>query len=125
MYAVITILIILVCVLLGAAVLIQNPKGGGLNSTFGGVGQQLLGARRSTDVIEKATWVFAASLIVLCLLTSVFVDKKASSKKEEVQKSEIEKNVANQPFSGGNFPAPAAPQQPQQGPAQQPAAPKK
>src|SRR5580704_8309902 len=120
MYAFITILIVIVCALLGLVVLIQNPKGGGLNATFGGVGQQLLGARRSTDVVEKLTWGFAAALIFLCLSSSFFVDKKALAKKEEVQKSEIEKNVASQPFSGGgNFPAPT--QQPTQpGPQQQP-----
>ena len=55
MYAFVTILIVVVCVLLGAVVLIQNPKGGGLSSSFGGVGQQLLGARRSTDIVEKLT----------------------------------------------------------------------
>jgi preprotein translocase subunit SecG len=102
MYAFVTILIIIVCVLLGAVVLIQNPKGGGLNASFGGVGQQILGARRSTDIVEKLTWGFAVALIVLCLSTSFFVDKRAVSKKEETPKSEIEKNVANQPFTGGN-----------------------
>jgi len=90
MYTVITILIVLVCVLLGAVVLIQNPKGGGLNASFGGVGQQLLGARRSTDVVEKMTWGFAMALIVLCLSTAFFVDKHATAKKEATQASEIE-----------------------------------
>ena len=89
MYAFVTILIVVVCVLLGAVVLIQNPKGGGLNASFGGVGQQLLGARRSTDIVEKLTWGFAVGLIVLCLSTSFFVDKKAV-KKEATQASEIE-----------------------------------
>ena len=97
MYAFVTILIVVVCVLLGAVVLIQNPKGGGLSSSFGGVGQQLLGARRSTDIVEKLTWGFAIGLIVLCLSTSFFVDKK-SVKKEAVQKSEIEQMEAGKGF---------------------------
>ena len=127
MYAFITILIVLVCILLGAAVLIQNPKGGGLNATFGGVGQQLLGARRSTDIIEKLTWGFAFALIFLCLSTSFFVDKRAMSKKEVAPKSEIEKNIGSQPFSGGNYgsPGPNSPQPAAQQPAgPQPAGPK-
>jgi len=38
-------------------VLIQNPKGGGIDSTFGGSqANQMLGASRSTDMIEKITW---------------------------------------------------------------------
>ena len=107
MYAFVTILIIVICVLLGAVVLIQNPKGGGLSSSFGGVGQQLLGARRSTDVVEKLTWGFAVGLIVLCLSTSFFVDKK-TVKKEAVQKSEIEQMEATK---GGGFQQPVQPQQ--------------
>lgn len=99
MYAFVTILIIVICALLGAVVLIQNPKGGGLSSSFGGVGQQLLGARRSTDVVERLTWGFAIGLIVLCLSTSFFVDKKAV-KKEAVQKSEIEQMESTK---GGGF----------------------
>jgi|ERR1043165_10104611 preprotein translocase subunit SecG len=100
MYTVITILIIIVCALLGAVVLIQNPKGGGLNASFGGVGQQLLGARRSTDVVEKLTWGFAVALIVLCLATAFFVDKKAVNKATP-EVSDIEKmEKTKTPFNG-------------------------
>ena len=68
------ILIALVCVLLMAAVLIQNPKGGGVDSTFGGQSaNQMLGAARSTDFIEKVTWGLAAALFILCIVTSLMV----------------------------------------------------
>ncbi len=68
------ILIALVCVLLMAAVLIQNPKGGGVDSTFGGQSaNQMLGAARSTDFIEKLTWGLAIALFVLCIITSLMV----------------------------------------------------
>lgn len=68
-------LIALVCILLMGVVLIQNPKGGGLDSTFGGASgaNQLLGAAKSTDFIEKLTWGLAATLFILCLLTSLLV----------------------------------------------------
>ena len=89
-YTVITILIIIVCVLLGAVVLIQNPKGGGLSGSFGGVGQQLLGARHSTDIIEKLTWGFAVALLVLSLSTAFFTEKGTAVKKSAVESSEIE-----------------------------------
>lgn len=72
-----TIAIALVCLLLIGAVLIQNPKGGGLDATFGGAGNQMFGAAKSTDFIEKATWVLAALLIVLCLVTSLLVKSNA------------------------------------------------
>ena len=56
MYIFLTVLIIAVCVLLVLAVLIQNPKGGGLSASFGGMGNQVMGARKATDFIEKSTW---------------------------------------------------------------------
>ena len=114
MYSFITILAIIVCVLLGVIVLIQNPKGGGLNASMGGVGQQLLGARRSTDIVEKLTWGFAVGLIVLCLSTSFFIDKGTSAKKDLLPKSEIEQSQMNKGFQG-NVPATNTPAQPQQG----------
>ncbi len=117
MYVFVTILIIIVCVLLGAVVLIQNPKGGGLSASFGGVGQQLLGAKRSTDVVEKLTWGLAFALIFLCLSTTLFVGKKTAAKKEALPKSEIEQMQMAKP---GQFPTqPSAPQ----GGGQAPAAP--
>ncbi len=69
-----TILITLVCVLLMAVILIQNPKGGGIDSTFGGSGaNQMLGAAKSTDFIEKLTWGLAIALFVLCIITAIVV----------------------------------------------------
>ncbi len=68
-----SVLIALVSVLLMAAVLIQNPKGGGIDPTFGGQAQQLFGAARSTDFIEKATWVLAGALLILCVVAVLVV----------------------------------------------------
>ncbi len=120
MYVFITILIIVVCVLLAAVVLIQNPKGGGLSASFGGVGQQLLGAKRSTDVVEKLTWGLAFALIFLCLSTTLFVGKKSAAKKEALPKSEIEQMNSGK---GGAFSAPQTQPTAPAGNGQAPAAP--
>ncbi len=70
-----TILIALVCLLLMGAVLIQNPKGGGIDSTFGGSqANQMFGAAKQTDFIEKVTWYLAIALFILCIVTSLVVD---------------------------------------------------
>ena len=67
-------LIAIVGFLLMVSVLIQNPKGGGVDSTFGGQSaNQMLGAARSTDFIEKITWGLAAALFILCIVTSLMV----------------------------------------------------
>lgn len=73
----------IVGVLLMATVLIQNPKGGGIDQTFGGQAQQLFGAARSTDVVEKATWVLAAVLIALCVV-AVFVVTSGGTTPDQV-----------------------------------------
>jgi preprotein translocase subunit SecG len=74
MITALTIKIALVCVLLMGVVLIQNPKGGGIDSTFGGTGaNQMLGAAKSTDFIEKLTWGLAIALFVLCIITAIVV----------------------------------------------------
>jgi preprotein translocase subunit SecG len=74
-----TILITLVSILLIASVLIQNSKGGGIDATVGGGAQQMMGAARSTDVVEKATWILVGTLLVLCLFTSSYVDSSNTS----------------------------------------------
>ena len=86
MYTVIVILILIVSVLLGLIVLVQNSKGGGLVSNFGGA-NQMMGVRQTTDFLEKATWTMAAVLVVLCLVSSITLPKNS---KEGAPKSEVE-----------------------------------
>lgn len=69
-----TFLIAIVSLILMAAVLIQNPKGGGVDSTFGGQSaNQMFGAAKSTDFIEKITWGLAIALFALCIITTLMV----------------------------------------------------
>ena len=68
----ITVLTSLVCVMLMGVVLIQNPKGGGVDATFGGqASNQIFGAAKSTDFIEKLTWGLAIALFVLCIIAAI------------------------------------------------------
>ena len=70
----ITILTAIICVLLMLVVLIQNPKGGGVDATFGGSSaNQMFGAAKSTDFIEKLTWGLAIALFVLCIISAIMV----------------------------------------------------
>jgi preprotein translocase subunit SecG len=68
-----TILIAFISVLLILAVLVQNPKGGGIDETLGRGANQVFGAARSADFIEKFTWYLAAALLILCVVTTLFV----------------------------------------------------
>ncbi|OKL41447.1 preprotein translocase subunit SecG [Pontibacter flavimaris] len=69
MYIALISIIIFICVLLVLVVLAQNPKGGGLSSQFGGSTSQLMGVKRTGDLLEKLTWGFAIALVVLTLGT--------------------------------------------------------
>ena len=73
------ILVILFSIVLGLIVLIQNPKGGGLSGSFGGVGNQLMGVKQTTDVLEKGTWIFAALVGIMCIISPAFVPKTGTS----------------------------------------------
>jgi preprotein translocase subunit SecG len=79
MLALFGVLIIIASVILGLIVLIQNPKGGGLSGTFGGLGNQLMGVKQTTDVLEKGTWVFAGLVGLLCLMSPAFIPKEGAS----------------------------------------------
>ena len=71
MYGVIVTLIVIVAVLLILVVLAQNPKGGGLSSQFGGSGTtQLMGVKKTGDLLERLTWGFAIALLVLSVSTT-------------------------------------------------------
>ena len=69
MYIFLSILIVLACLLLIGAVLIQKSKGGGLASDYS-QGNQYLGYRKTTDFIEKATWSLAIFICVVSILAS-------------------------------------------------------
>ncbi len=67
MYALLVILLVVVCVCLIGVVLIQSGKGDGLSGAFGmGEGQAVFG-NRAGDVLTKATSWFAIAFMALCL----------------------------------------------------------
>lgn len=72
---VLAIVIAMVCVMLTLVILVQNPKGGGVDSTFGGQSaNQMFGAAKSADFIEKLTWGLAIALFALCIVTVLVVN---------------------------------------------------
>ena len=63
---VLLVLILIISILLGAVILVQNPKGTGLAAGFESAGK-IGGVQRTTDFLEKATWYLTAALFVLCI----------------------------------------------------------
>ena len=73
------ILIVVACLALGFMVLIQNPKGGGLNANVGGLTNNFMGVKQTTDVLEKGTWIFASVIAVLAITSTLFLSGNASN----------------------------------------------
>ncbi len=94
------ILVIIASVVLGFIVLVQNPKGGGLSSSFGGFGNQIMGVKQTTDVLEKGTWLFAAIVGILCVISPAFIPKDGEG---AAPNKELMENV------NSKTPPPAAP----------------
>ncbi|MEY2829071.1 MAG: preprotein translocase subunit SecG [Bacteroidota bacterium] len=86
MFSFLVVLMIVASILLILMVLIQNPKGGGLSSAFGGFNNQVLGVQRTTDFLEKSTWGLAAIVTIFVLGSFFFIPKagKTGSPKDEV-----------------------------------------
>lgn len=117
MFIFFSILIIVACVLLTLVVLIQNPKGGGIASNFTSP-NQIMGARRSTDVVEKATWILAAVLISFSLISNFF--RPIGEVETQGAESRLKSNIENaEAPASGMQPAPAAAPAEQAQPADQ------
>ena len=118
MYNTIIILIALASVLMCIIVLIQESKGGGLAAAYSN-NNQILGAPKTTNFIEKATWGLAAAMIVLSVISVAFLPSSGSS--ESVIMQQAVEQAATNP---GNVPAmdqPAATEAPAETPAEAPA----
>jgi preprotein translocase subunit SecG len=103
MYLVFIVLTVLVCVLLGIIVLIQNPKGGGLTSNFSSQ-SQLMGVQKTGDFLEKGTWILAIALMVLSLIINVSAKTGSST-----QNSDMNKVNKTQPVQSAPSALPTAP----------------
>jgi|TARA_A100001011_G_scaffold84991_1_gene88998 preprotein translocase subunit SecG len=104
-------LTVIICFLLILVVMVQNPKGGGLSSAFGGSSQQLGGVQKTTDFLDRSTWVLATLLLALILISnsmislpnseneSTLVDENAI---EEVIQEEIPEELPEVPETDGS-----------------------
>ena len=84
----ILIIAIIVSILLMLIILIQNPKGGGLASNFS-QGNQIFGVEKTTDIVEKATWIGALVIVAISLVASSY-NSKRSAASQQTQTEEVE-----------------------------------
>ncbi len=101
----ITVIILITCVVLGFFVLVQNPKGGGLNGSFGSMGNQIMGVKQSGDIMEKGTWVTMGIIAGLSILSVLFFTRaervNAPIKAPTQQQSTSPQQAPQQPATPG------------------------
>lgn len=123
MYTFFVVLIVLVSLLMIGIVLIQESKGGGLSSNFSS-SNAIMGVRKTTDFVEKATWALAVVMVVISIACA-YVAPKASTDQSVLEKAATESQTTNPVNTQGFGTAPtqnAAPQAGAQGNAAQPGA---
>lgn len=117
MFTFLNVLGILAGLLLIFVVTIQESKGGGLASGFSGA-NNVMGVRRSTDMIEKVTWWLAGIMCVLCVVAAKWtpaaqtVNHQESVINDYVDKATIPAPADAQPFGNAVTPAQPAPETP-------------
>ena len=112
MYTLFVILIVLAALLMIGIVLIQESKGGGLASNFSS-SNQIMGVRKTTDVIEKTTWGLAVAMVVLSVICA-YVSPKAVTSESVIERNATEQqqtNPNNLPGFGASQTKQAAPSQ--------------
>ena len=88
MYVLISVLILIASVVLVLIVLVQNSKGGGLAAGFSS-SNQVLGVRKTTDFLEKATWTTAGVVLILCIAITHYIPRG-----QVVSNSEVLENIS-------------------------------
>jgi preprotein translocase subunit SecG len=89
------------CVGLGFLILIQNPKGGGLNANVGGLTNNFMGVKQTTDVLEKGTWIFVAVIALLAMTSTLFLKSAVGG--------DTDKGLLNKVNTSATAPVQAAP----------------
>jgi preprotein translocase subunit SecG len=97
MYLLLIILMVIASVLRCFIVLIQNSKGGGLASSFAS-SNQIMGVRKTTDFLEKATWTLAAA-IVLFSVVSAYTLTSAPTKEGNIILEQAQKEEKTNPYN--------------------------
>ena len=95
MYVFLLSLIILVAILLVLVILAQNSKGGGLSSQFGGSGaSNMIGVKKTGDLLERITWGLLVVLIALVLSSTFLLDYTPERATDEfIERARQEQNV--------------------------------
>jgi preprotein translocase subunit SecG len=84
MYTFLISLALFTAFMLVLVILAQNSKGGGLSSQFGGSGaSNIIGVKKTGDLLERLTWGFIVAIMVIALSSSM-VDPNGAGPAEDI-----------------------------------------
>ncbi len=112
------VLLVILSAILGFIILIQNPKGGGLTGSLGGMTNQMMGVKQSNDLMEKGTWLFAGLIGIMCIVSTYLLTGVSTSSQKSII-DRVNTNPIQQPAAPGANTVPFSAPQQQQAPAQQ------
>jgi len=98
MFYALIIIAIVICVVLALFILVQEPKGGGLSSGFAG-SNNIMGVQRTSDILEKGTWVLIIGLMVVVLLINVVIPKGGTGSGSDDLQNQIKAPVQAAPMT--------------------------
>ncbi len=94
-YTLIVIIIAIIAVLLNIVVLLQSGEGGGLSGiAAGGATTQMIGQRRTTDFLSKATSYLGGAFLVLCVVANFFIQRGGPTKSAIQTEANMPTNAA-------------------------------
>ena len=105
MFKILLIIIVILAMFLCFVVTIQNSKGGGLAAGFAS-SNQIMGVRKTTDILEKTTWTLIASIAVLSVITAYVAKPKAINTSSVMEGEAIESQMVNPESSTTTFDSP-------------------
>lgn len=105
MFKVLLIIIVILALFLCFVVTIQNSKGGGLAAGFAS-SNQIMGVRKTTDILEKTTWTLVISIAVLSILTAYVAKPKALNAGSVYDDEAVEQSATNPESATTTFDSP-------------------
>ena len=105
MFKVLLIIIVILALFLCFVVTIQNSKGGGLAAGFAS-SNQMMGVRKTTDILEKTTWTLVISIAILSILTAYVAKPKALNAGSVYDDEAVEQSATNPESATTTFDTP-------------------
>lgn len=97
MFTFVVIVMMIISLLLVGIVLIQNSKSDGMGNSLNAMGgNKLVGVKRSSDAVEKTTWILSLSLFSLAIIANQIIKKERLSKNFSANVIAAQKSIVNQ-----------------------------